>query len=102
MVGVSYAYDLPTELLLLDCHLTIDIYQIQTCLFDAEKNSLVGRRYVEQKHARCLAALLPASGCCSASASHASSLDTCGKGPNKMGHMTDHLQVKRAIVVAFA
>jgi len=56
---------------------------------------------VAQKNARCLAASLSASGCCFASASHVSSLDTCGEGPNKMGHITDHLQVERSIVVAF-
>jgi len=57
---------------------------------------------VAQRHARCLAALSPTSGCRFASASHASSLDTCSESPNKMGHITDHLQVERPIVVAFA
>jgi len=48
MVDGSYTCDSQTVLLLIDRHLTVDICKIQTYLFDAVRNSLVGRRFVAQ------------------------------------------------------
>jgi len=48
MVDVSYTCDLQTASLLFDRHLTVDICETQTHLFDAVRNSLAGRRFVAQ------------------------------------------------------
>jgi len=48
MVDDSYNCNLQTVLLLFDRYLTVDICKLQTYLFDAVRNSLVGRRFVAQ------------------------------------------------------